>query len=40
MDDSEDENFEEAATKRVEDAIHSILAEEEEQGMVPFTPAD
>jgi hypothetical protein len=40
MDESEDENFEEAATKRVEDAINSILAEEEDQGMVPFTPSD
>lgn len=40
MEESEDENFEEAATKRVEEAISSILAEEEDQGMVPFTPID
>lgn len=40
MEESEDENFEEAATKRVEEAISSILAEEEDQGMVPFTPVD
>jgi len=40
MDDEEDENFEEAATKRVEEAISSILAEEEDQGIAPFTPAD
>jgi hypothetical protein len=33
LDESEDENYEQAATKRVQEAISSILNEEEEEGM-------
>ena len=35
MDESEDEDFEAAATKRVNEAISSILIEEEEETGVP-----
>ena len=41
MDDSEDEDFEAAATTRVNEAIQSILVEEEEETGVPqYGPAE
>ena len=33
LEESEDEDYEAAATKRVHEAIHSILNEEEEEGL-------
>lgn len=38
LEDSEDEDYETAATKRVNEAISSILNEEEEE--VPFIPPE
>ena len=38
LDESEDENYEQAATKRVHEAIHSILNEEDEDGMGIIPP--
>jgi len=37
---SEDEDFEAAATKRVNDAINNILYEEEEEGLTGYVPPD
>lgn len=39
MEESEDEDYETAATKRVQEAIHSILNEEDEEG-IGFMPPE
>jgi len=38
--DSEEENFEEAATKRVNEAISSILIDEDEETQVNYQPPE
>jgi len=40
MEESEDEDFEDAATKRVHEAIYSILNEEEDEGMLQYVPPE
>ncbi len=40
MEESEDEDYEEAATKRVQEAITSILNEEDEEGVLEYIPPD
>ena len=39
LEESEDEDYEQAATKRVHEAIHSILNEEQEEG-IPIVPPE